>query len=82
VRLVMASLSTLVLTVGTNAQKSQVPVAKHYRYRAVDLGTVGDPGSTVSCCMHQITARGIVVRGADTANVNRDAHRPRHLGRQ
>jgi probable HAF family extracellular repeat protein len=68
--LMIALLSTLVLTVGTTAQSSQAPVAKHHRYKVVDLGTFGGPSSSVNCCEHQITARGVVVGSADTSAAN------------
>jgi len=44
--------------------------AKHHRYKVVDLGTFGGPGSSVNCCEHQITARGVVVGSADTSAAN------------
>ena len=68
--LMTALLSTLALTVGTTAQSSQAPVAKHHRYKVVDLGTFGGPSSSVNCCEHQITARGVVVGSADTSAAN------------
>jgi probable HAF family extracellular repeat protein len=68
--LAMALLSTLALTVGTTAQNGQSAVAKHHRYKVVDLGTFGGPGSTVNCCAHQINARGAVVGSADTSAAN------------
>jgi probable HAF family extracellular repeat protein len=67
---VMVLLVTLAPTVGTSAQSGQIPVAQHHRYKAVDLGTFGGPGSTVNCCAHQITARGDVVGSADTSAAN------------
>jgi len=66
----IALLSTLALTVGTNAQNSSVPAAKHHRYKVVDLGTFGGPSSSTNCCDRQITARGAVVGSADTAAAN------------
>jgi len=66
----MALLASLTLTVCVNAEKGQVPAAKHHRYKVVDLGTFGGPGSSVNCCEHQITARGVVVGSADTSAAN------------
>jgi probable HAF family extracellular repeat protein len=44
--------------------------SKHHRYKVVDLGTFGGPSSSVNCCEHQITARGVVVGSADTSAAN------------
>jgi len=43
---------------------------EHHQYQVVDLGTFGGPMSTVNCCAHQITARGVVVGSADTSAAN------------
>ena len=67
---VMALLVIPALRVGTSAQSGQVPVAKHHRYKVVDLGTFGGPSSSVNCCDHQITNRGVVVGSADTSAAN------------
>jgi hypothetical protein len=64
-----ATLAMPVLLVAQNhvAQKHD---PKHHQYQVVDLGTFGGPGSTVNCCAHQITARGVVVGSADTSAAN------------
>jgi probable HAF family extracellular repeat protein len=65
-------LGTLVISAGAAAQNktTQQHSAKHHQYKVVDLGTFGGPGSTVNCCAHQITARGVVVGSADTSAAN------------
>lgn len=69
--LVMALLATLAVTLQMSAQNAQpAEGAKHHRYKVVDLGTFGGPSSSVNCCEHQITARGVVVGSADTSAAN------------
>jgi probable HAF family extracellular repeat protein len=68
---VAALLTTLAVTVEMSAQdRGHREGAKHHRYKVVDLGTFGGPGSSVNCCDHQITSRGVVVGSADTADAN------------
>jgi probable HAF family extracellular repeat protein len=60
-------LATLAIPVRLAAQQHG---AKHHQYKVVDLGTFGGPSSSVNCCEHQITARGVVVGSADTSATN------------
>jgi len=63
--------AALAMPVSLMAQgKSSQKHAKHHQYKVVDLGTFGGPSSSVNCCDHQITARGVVVGSADTAAAN------------
>ena len=54
----------------TPNKTTQQHSAKHHQYKVVDLGTFGGPSSSVNCCDHQITARGVVVGSADTSTAN------------
>jgi probable HAF family extracellular repeat protein len=65
-------LATLLISAGAFAQSKTTPQhgAKHHQYKVVDLGTFGGPSSSVNCCEHQITARGVVVGSADTSAAN------------
>ncbi len=71
---VAALLTTLAVTVEMSAQdRGHREGAKHHRYKVVDLGTFGGPGSSVNCCDHQINDRGTVVGSADTSAANPNA---------
>jgi probable HAF family extracellular repeat protein len=65
-------LAMFVISASAFAQSKATPqhTSKHHQYKVVDLGTFGGPGSSVNCCEHQITARGVVVGSADTAAAN------------
>ena len=69
--LAMALVATLAVTLKMSAQDAwPAEVAKHHRYKVVDLGTFGGPCSTVTGFSHALTARGAVVGGADTPDAN------------
>jgi len=57
-------------TATAQSQAKQQHTTKHHQYKVVDLGTFGGPSSSVNCCAHQITARGVVVGSADTSTAN------------
>jgi probable HAF family extracellular repeat protein len=72
-RVLMATLlATLLISASAFAQSKATPQngAKHHQYKVVDLGTFGGPSSSVNCCEHQISSRGVVVGSADTSAAN------------
>jgi probable HAF family extracellular repeat protein len=64
---------TLILTAMTLFATLAMPVqlaAQHTRYKLVDLGTFGGPGSTPTEFQQVLNNRGTVVGGADTPSLN------------
>lgn len=66
-RIIAMTLLAVAVPVSLAAQQLS---PKHRRYKVVDLGTFGGPGSTVSGLQHTLNARGDVVGGADTPDAN------------